>query len=257
MKLLSSKTALITGGSDGIGFAIAEAFANEGANIIIVARDKDKLQQKEEYLKQSNVDVVSISIDMGVKDSAYHVAQIIHDKGIKVDILVNNAAIARFIPFESIEESVLDYQWNLNVKVPYLLTKEFVSDIVEAKGSIINLSSYFADKMLQDRPSTVYSLTKGALESFTKALAYEMGINGVRVNAIAPGVVSTPQVKKNYDMLSDDAKHRFNTMIKSSYPLQTIGESKDIAEMAVFLASDKAKWITGAVFNVDGGLTSN
>ncbi|WP_432400826.1 SDR family NAD(P)-dependent oxidoreductase [Wukongibacter sp. M2B1] len=257
MKLLSSKTALITGGSDGIGFAIAEAFAKEGANIIIIARNKERLHQKENYLKQFNTNVTSISIDMSSKESVSKVVKHIHDKGIGIDILVNNAAIARFIPFENMDESTLDYHWYLNVKVPYMLTRAFLDDIIKSKGNIINISSYFAKKMLQDRPSTAYSLTKGAIESFTKALAFELGAKGIRVNAIAPGVVSTPQVRANMERLSDDAKRRFNSLIKTNYPLQKIGEPKDIANIAVYLASNQAKWITGSIFHVDGGLTTS
>ena len=100
-------------------------------------------------------------------------------------------------------------------------------------------------------------MTKGAIESFTKALAFELGPQGVRVNAIAPGTVATPQVESNMERLDNEAKQRFNTMITSIYPLQTIGEPKDIANMAVFLASEQAKWITGGIFPVDGGLTTN
>jgi NAD(P)-dependent dehydrogenase (short-subunit alcohol dehydrogenase family) len=111
--------------------------------------------------------------------------------------------------------------------------------------------------MLPDRPSTAYSLTKGAIESFTKALAYELGPNGVRVNAIAPGTITTPQVERNYNQLNDEAKNRFDTMIQTIYPLQTIGEPNDIASISVFLASNQAKWITGGIFPVDGGLTTN
>jgi NAD(P)-dependent dehydrogenase (short-subunit alcohol dehydrogenase family) len=122
---------------------------------------------------------------------------------------------------------------------------------------VINISSYFARRMLPDRPSTAYSLTKGALESFTKALAFELGPRGVRVNAIAPGSVATPQLEENLQRLDEYAKDRFKAMIQSIYPLQTIGEPDDVANMAVFLASEKAKWITGGIFPVDGGLTTN
>lgn len=100
------------------------------------------------------------------------------------------------------------------------------------------------------------SLTKAAIESFTKSLAFELGPHGVRVNAIAPGTATTPQVEENLERLDRDAKDRFSSMIRSIYPLQTIGEPEDIANIAVFPASDQAKWITGAIFAVDGGLTT-
>lgn len=257
MKSLISKTALITGGSDGIGFAIATAFAKQGANLVLIGRDEEKLAKREKFLKQYNIDILSIVEDISSKESVSEIFKQVSAKGIRVNILVNNAGIARFIPFVNTDISILDYHFHLNVRAPYLLTQAFLNDLVASQGNVINVSSYFARRMLPDRPSTAYSLTKGAIESFTKALAFELGPSGVRVNDIAPGTVATPQVEKNLEQLDDDAKDRFKSMIHSIYPLQTIGEPKDIANMAVFLASDQAKWITGGVFPVDGGLTTN
>lgn len=204
-----------------------------------------------------NINVTSISMDMGSKESVLRIVEKVRDKGIQIDVLVNNSAIARFVPFANMDEQTLDYHWYLNAKVPYLLTQSFLDDLIDSQGNVVNISSYFAKRMLPDRPSTAYSMTKGAIESFTKALAFELGSNGVRVNAIAPGTVSTPQVKTNMEQLDDDGRDRFNSMIKSIYPLQTIGEPKDVANIAVFLASKQAKWITGGIFPVDGGLTTS
>lgn len=257
MKLLTRKTALITGGSDGIGFAIATAFAKQGANLVLIGRDEQKLAQRETFLMQYDIDIFSIAEDVSSKESVSEIDKQVSAKGIQIDILVNNAGIARFILFANTDESILDYHLHLNVRAPYLLTQIFLNDLVASHGNVINVSSYFAKRMLPDRPSTAYSLTKGAIESFTKALAFELGPSGVRVNAIAPGTVTTPQVEKNLEQLDSVAKDRFKSMIQSIYPLQTIGEPKDIANMSVFLASDQAKWITGGTFPVDGGLTTN
>jgi len=257
MKLLISKTALITGGSDGIGFSIATAFAKQGANLVLIGRDEEKLSKREKFLKQYDIDIFSIAEDISSKESVSEIVKQVSAKDIRVDILVNNAGIARFIPFADTDESKLDYHFHLNVRAPYFLTQAFLDDLVDSQGNVINVSSYFARRMLPDRPSTAYSLTKGAIESFTKALAFELGPSRVRVNAIAPGTVTTPQVEKNLEKLDSDAKDRFKSMIQSIYPLQKIGEPKDIANMAVFLASDQAKWITGGIFPVDGGLTTN
>ncbi|GMA98171.1 SDR family oxidoreductase [Pelosinus sp. IPA-1] len=257
MNLLINKTALITGGSDGIGFATAIAFAEQGANLILIGRDKEKLGCREKLLKQYDITVLSIPADISNKDSFSEIVEQVRTKNIKIDIIVNNAGIARFIPFVNTDIPTLDYHLNLNVKAPYLLTQAFLDDLIESRGNVINISSYFSRRMLPDRPSTAYSMTKGAIESFTKALAFELGPHGVRVNAIAPGTVATPQVESNLECLDRKAKDRFNSMIKSIYPLQTIGEPKDIANMAVFLASDQAKWVTGGIFPVDGGLTIN
>jgi NAD(P)-dependent dehydrogenase (short-subunit alcohol dehydrogenase family) len=175
----------------------------------------------------------------------------------RIDILVNNAGIGRFVPFDATDENTLDYHIGLNVRAPYLLTQALLDDLVAAQGNVINISSYFARRMLLDRPSTAYSLTKGALESFTQALAFELGPRGVRVNAIAPGSVTTPQFEANLGRLDHAAKARFFEMAQTIYPLQTIGEPQDVGHMAVFVASDHAKWITGAIIPVDGGLTTS
>lgn len=257
MELLKSKTALITGGGDGIGFAIAKAFAEQGANLVLIDRNEHKLMQREEILKQFDIDIFSISMDLSRKEAVSEIKKRVNANDIQVDIIVNNAGIARFIPFTDTDESIFDQHVNLNVRVPYLITKAFIDSLIVAQGNVINISSYFARRMLPDRPSTAYSLTKGAIESFTKSLAFELGPSGVRVNAIAPGTVNTLLVKKNLEQLDRGAKDRFKSMIKSIYPLQTIGEPVDIANMSVFLSSDKAKWITGGIFPVDGGLTTN
>ncbi len=257
MKLLSNKTALITGASDGIGFGIATAFAQHGANLVIIGRNEEKLAEKNKHLKQYNTDVISVSADITGHESALRIAEQVSRKNMRIDILVNNAGIARFVPFADTDESMLDLHLNLNAKAPYLLTKAFLDDIIDSQGNVINISSYFAGRMLPDRPSSAYSMTKGALESFTKALAFELGPRGVRVNAIAPGTVATQQYEDNLEQLDETAKARFKSMIQLIYPMQKIGETQDIANMAVFLASDQAKWITGGIFPVDGGLTTN
>lgn len=139
----------------------------------------------------------------------------------------------------------------------YLITNALYSSLIEAKGNIINISSYFADRMLLDRSSTAYSLTKGAVDSFTKSLAFEAGKKGIRVNAIAPGSIETPQLRHNLQQMDRNKQEEFEAIISSIYPLQRIGEPEDIGQAALFLASETAKWITGTIIYVDGGLTTN
>ena len=174
-----------------------------------------------------------------------------------VDVLINNAGLGKFVPFDQVESSLYDMHFNLNVKAPYFLTQKLLPALVESKGNVINISSYFAHRMLPNRATTVYSATKGALNSFTKALAFEVGHLGVRVNAIAPGSISTAQFNRNLQALTREKQAAFETMVKEIYPLQHIGTPQDIAQAAVFLASDNASWITGTILAVDGGLTTN
>ncbi len=255
--MLSGKRAVITGGSDGIGLGIAEAFAQNGASVLLVARDEGKLRESAAALSSFGVEVRVLSADLSDPVAVKNTAQNILSIWPELDVLVNNAGIARFTPFAETVEADLDLHLNLNIKAPYILTQQLFGSLATRKGVVINISSYFSHRMLPGRPSTVYSLTKGAIDAFTKALAYESGPQGVRVNAIAPGTVNTPLVQANIDRLTEEGKAKFSEMIKTVYPLGRIGEPNDVSGAAVFLASEQARWITGSILAVDGGLTTN
>ena len=258
MKNLNNKNAVITGGSDGIGLGIAKAFAREGANLLLIGKDPEKLQKAQQaLLNEFGVQVHTLSADLSKTETVTEVVKDIERLLPTVDILVNNAGLGKFVPFEQVDNTLYDAHFNLNVKAPYFLTQSLLPALVKSKGNVINISSYFAHRMLPNRATTVYSATKGALNSFTKALAFEVGHLGVRVNAIAPGSISTPQFNRNLQALSPEKQAAFEAMIKEIYPLQHIGTPEDIAKACVFLASDNASWITGAVLAVDGGLTTN
>ncbi|WP_311321178.1 SDR family oxidoreductase [Capnocytophaga sputigena] len=258
MKNLNNKNAVITGGSDGIGLGIAKAFAREGANLLLIGKDPEKLQRaQQELLNEFGVQVHTLSADLSKTETVTEVVKDIERLLPTVDILVNNAGLGKFVPFEQVDNTLYDAHFNLNVKAPYFLTQSLLPALVKSKGNVINISSYFAHRMLPNRATTVYSATKGALNSFTKALAFEVGHLGVRVNAIAPGSISTPQFNRNLQALTPEKQAAFETMVKEIYPLQHIGTPEDIAKACVFLASDNASWITGTVLAVDGGLTTN
>ena len=258
MKNLNNKNAVITGGSDGIGLGIAKAFAREGANLLLIGKDPEKLQKAQQaLLNEFAVQVHTLSADLSKTETVTEVVKDIEQLLPTVDILVNNAGLARFVPFEQVDNTLYDAHFNLNVKAPYFLTQGLLPALVKSKGNVINISSYSVHRMLPNRAATVYSATKGALNSFTKALAFEVGHLGVRVNAIAPGSISTPQFNRNLQALTPEKQAAFETMVKEIYPLQHIGTPEDIAKACVFLASDNASWITGTVLAVDGGLTTN
>ena len=258
MKNLNNKNAVITGGSDGIGLGIAKAFAREGANLLLIGKDPEKLQKAQQaLLNEFAVQVHTLSADLSKTETVTEVVKNIEQLLPAVDILVNNAGLGKFVAFEQVDDALYDAHFNLNVKAPYFLTQGLLPALVKSKGNVINISSYFAHRMLPNRATTVYSATKGALNSFTKALAFEVGHLGVRVNAIAPGSISTPQFNRNLRALTPEKQAAFEAMVKEIYPLQHIGTPEDIAKACVFLASDNASWITGTVLVVDGGLTTN
>lgn len=255
---LKNKFAVITGASDGIGLGIAKAFLENGADICLVARNQEKLEIARQALSTQYEDKVHIlASDLSLISGIEPLAKQILDICPRIDILVNNAGVGRFVPFAETSEDILDMHISLNVKAPYLLTQYLLNSLVQTKGSVINISSYFSDRMLPGRDTTAYSLTKGAINSFTKALAFEVGKLGVRVNAIAPGSIDTPQLKHNISVMDEQRQKQFAEMIATIYPMQKIGAADDIGQAAVFLASDKAKWITGTIMPVDGGLTTN
>ena len=181
----------------------------------------------------------------------------INDIWSTIDVLVNNDGIALFDPMEDVKLDTLDLMINLNVKAPYLLTQGLLPSIKKSKGNIINISSYFSDRMISGRASTVYSLTKGAINSLTKSLANEIGNTGVRVNAIAPGSVNTSLLKKTVNRMTNLDKEKFNKTISQIYPLDRIGQPDEIADLTMFLASENSKWMTGSIINLDGGLRTN
>ena len=248
--------ALITGSSEGIGFGIAEAFARDGADVWLVARNQEKLETAKEKLAQYDVEIRFTAIDLSTEGAAKHLAKAVTQGWETLNVLVNNVGVARFTPFSQVSTDELNLQLNLNVKVPYQLTQLLLPKLIETKGCIINISSYFAQRMIPGKPSTAYSLTKGAINSLTKSLAIELGSSNVRVNAIAPGTVKTPMYERNIVQSSTTERETFEKLVQI-YPLQRIGEPEDIGNAALYLASDAAKWITGAIFNIDGGLTTN
>jgi NAD(P)-dependent dehydrogenase (short-subunit alcohol dehydrogenase family) len=142
--------------------------------------------------------------------------------------------VARFLPFDKTNEDMLDLHLRLNVRAPFLLIQALFEAIKIRQGSIINVSSYFARRMLPMRPSSAYSLSKGAIESFTKALAFEAGPYGVRVNAIAPGTVRTPLMQANLASMAEEERTKLLNMVKTIYPLGRLGVPEEIAGAAVF-----------------------
>lgn len=258
MGRFSGRRALVTGGSDGIGLAIASALARNGASLWLIARDIAKLETARRSLSQWDVDVQITAADLSDIASVETVAASLPLVGDRVDILINNVGVACFTPFERVSIAELDLQLNLNIRVPYLLAQRLLPSLIAAKGCIINVSSYLAQRMLPKRPSSAYSLTKGAVNSWTKALACELGPQGVRVNAIAPGTIRTPLFEENIVKRSSAGElAEFEAMVQKIYPLGRIGEPDDLGEIVVYLASNEARWVTGAIFNIDGGLTTN
>lgn len=246
---LDGKVALITGASKGIGEAIAKYFAACGARVIINSRKQEDLDKVAESIQNEGADCIGYAANAGdTKACKELIAQVVASHG-GVDILVNNAATNPvFGPVKDCEEWAFDKIMSVNVKAPFELSK-LVHPIMKARGggSIINISSVAG--LHPDPGLGIYSVSKAALNMLTKVTAREWGIDGIRVNAICPGLIKTKfseALWMNEKMLAHFVKQT---------PISRMGTVEEIAALALFLASDAAAYSTGTLFTADGGLT--
>lgn len=243
--LLENKVAIITGGSRGIGYATVEAFVQEGAKVVLCASRQETADQAVAKLKETYADAVvegifpNLSEYTAVKAAFDEVA----GKYGKIDILVNNAGMSESTPFTEYTEELFSKVMDLNLKAVYNCTKAASEYMVAAgSGVILNTSSMVS---VYGQPAGVaYPTSKWAVNGFTLSLAREMGPKGIRVNAVAPGITYT-------DMMRAVPKEVIDPMI-AQIPLRRMGQPEDIANAFVFLASDRASYISGEILHVDG-----
>ncbi|MCI0366271.1 MAG: SDR family oxidoreductase [Phycisphaerales bacterium] len=242
MSQLAGKVAIVTGGSRGIGRAIAENFAREGATTVICGRKQDTLNEV------AGERIVPIACHVGKPDDlARLVATVTSDFG-RIDILVNNAATnVAHGPCLTIDDGQFDKMIEVNLKSAFRLTRLVAPGMCErGSGSIINIASIAG--LRPQFEGLMYSATKAALIMMTKCYALELGPKGVRVNAIAPGLVKT--VLSEY-YWKDPGKMEARL---AEQPIKHLAEPQEIAEIALLLASDRSSYLTGEVITVDGGM---
>ena len=248
MNRLKGKIALVTGASKGIGAAIAENMAAEGAAVIVnYASSKAGADAVVDRIAQNQGKAVAVQADVSKPEGIQRLFADAKKAFGKLDILVNNAGIYEFSPLESITAEHFHKQFNLNVLGLLLVTQEAVKHFGPEGGSIVNISSVAAT--LAPPNASVYSGTKAAVNAITKSLATELGPRKIRVNAINPGMVETEGVRA-----AGIAESEFRTQTEAQTPLGRIGQPQDIAPAAVFLASPESAWITGETFYISGGL---
>ena len=242
---LKNKVAIITGGSRGIGFATAEAFLREGATVIIGASSEASAEKAVAKLKEKYPDakVSGISPSLSSLEDVRSAFNGVVETYVRIDILVNNAGVSESTPFTNYTEETFEKVMDLNVKGVFNATRAAVDTMVEQGSGVILSTSSMVSKYGQ--PSGVaYPTSKFAVNGITLSLARELGPKGIRVNAVAPGIIET-------DMMKAVPKEVIDPMI-AQVPLRRLGQPEDIANAYVFLASDEASYITGVVLSVDG-----
>jgi 3-oxoacyl-[acyl-carrier protein] reductase len=247
---LKDKVAIITGGSAGIGKGIALGMAKEGANIVITARNEERLKIAEQDIKNFGVEVLALKSDISVLSDIKDMVDKTVKKFGKIDILVNNAGISGSpIPFLEKDEETFDKVVAINQKGVYFCTQFVAGEMVKRKyGKIIGICS--AQARIGVPLSTEYVGTKGAMIAMTRAIAAELSPMGINVNAIACGLTTDTEM-----IMAANYPKEMIQMIVNATPLRRSASVKDYIGMAILLASDEGSFITGQTISVDGGAT--
>jgi 3-oxoacyl-[acyl-carrier protein] reductase len=243
---LAGKIAVVTGASSGIGAGIAKTFGAEGATVVVnYATSKAGADAVVASIEDSGGKAVAVQADMSKSADVVRLFETVKADYGTVDVLVNNAGIAVFEMVADLTEEAFHKQFNLNVLGYLLAIREASKLFGDAGGSVINISSILStDPYLA---SSVYSATKGAVDTLTFALARELGPRKIRVNSILPGHTNTPATDGNF-------AGEFGEKLIAGTPLGRFGEPEDIAPVAVFLASEDSHWVTGEALRASGGV---
>lgn len=247
MSHLTGKIAVITGGNSGIGYSTAKKLKDDGATVIITGRSSERVKQASTELGVRGItaDVLDLSAIAEV------VNQVKNEFG-SVDILFVNAGIFAPAPVGQISEEMFDNQMGINFKGAVFTIEKFLP-ILNDGASIINLSSVNA---YTGMPNTaIYAASKAAMNSYTRTAATELSPRKIRVNSVNPGPVQTPIFGKTG--MAEDQLNGFAQAMQNRIPLKRFGQPEEIAELVAFLASDKASFITGGEYNIDGGINVN
>ncbi len=249
---LDQKVAIVTGASSDIGKGIAKRFAKEGANVILVARNLEKLESTRKEIGNEEL-TASVSCDLADESQVLQTVDQIMDTYGKIDILINNAgAINDPVHFHEMKDLEIKKLIDVNLLGVFHMTKAVLSKMSDGEnGSIVNIGSISSERAIPRVHLAVYSSTKAAISMFTKSIAVEYARKNIRCNCVNPGIINSGMIKPYLD----DPQAR--KVLEERLPLARVGEPEDVANAVLYLASDEANWVTGAILNVDGGKTAS
>ena len=255
MDELKGKTVLVTGGGGGIGRAIALAYGARKASVIVVGRNESKLEAMARECKQAGIELLTLPCDVTKKEQVSALRQEISEHLGIVQILVNNAGTAPAVSFLEMEDRLWEYVLDVNLNGTYHCCKAFLPDIIASGwGRIINIASTVARTAY---PSiSAYTTSKHAVLGLTRSLAVETARRGITVNAICPGYVDTELTRHNAELMAERSGKTVDEVLSlfaSSSPQKRLITAEEVAFVAVTLASESARGITGQAINVDGG----
>ena len=245
--LLEGKVAIVTGASRGIGFAVAKAYACEGARVAVCGSREETAQKAVAQLQKlcPGAEFLPIGVDVSDADAIRAMVARAVERWGKIDILVNNAGITGAKPIFDMTDEDFESMIDINLTGPFKCTREVAKVMKQTGGCIINTSSLVGT--YASRMQTAYAASKFGINGLTKACARELGPYGIRVNAVAPGVVQT-------DMVAQSVDEQMLAALKGMTPLGRVAQPDELAGAYVYLASDAASFTTGAILAVDGGI---
>ena len=253
MTRLSGKVALITGGGTGIGRAIALAFAREGASVAVAGRRLEKLREVISEIQKQGGAGLAMQCDVTRAGEVERAVKGTVERFGRLNVLVNNAGVMHVSNVEKISEEEWERLMTVNVKGPFLTSRAVLPEFRKCGGGVIvNIGSVLGLFAVKDRAA--YCASKGGVTMLTKAMALDHAHENVRVNCICPSVVETEMVRRVFDE-SEEGQALRKARI-ATIPLGRIGRPVDVAEMAVFLASEESSWLTGAAIPLDGGVSA-
>lgn len=249
---LQDKVAIVTGGAMGNGLGIVKVFLKYGAKVVIFDYS-EKLNDTINALKEDGYDVDGYLVDIRDSEKINDAVNKVVDKYHTIDILVNNAGVAKLTPFLETTDEIRDFHFDINIKGTWNVSKAVVPYMKDG-SAIVNLSSV-TGTMVADTGEVAYATTKAAILGFTKGLAAEVVDKGIRVNAILPGYIMTPMVEGIAKDSDSSNPASVVDGIAKGIPMKRLGTIEELGELAAFLASNEASYLTGQSYVIDGGST--
>jgi NAD(P)-dependent dehydrogenase (short-subunit alcohol dehydrogenase family) len=243
------KVIIVTGASSGIGRATALAFAREGGSIVAAARDEAALRDVVDLMKEGRGTGLACTCDVTAPDGPNLIVRTATERFGGVDVLVNAAGIIAMGTVEQTDDALWDKVMDINVRAPFRMMRAALPSLRARRGAVVNVSSVNGRRVFPGLAA--YNVSKGAVDHLTRCAAIELAPEGVRVNAVSPGVTVTNLHRRSG--MAEEQYAAFLERSRTTHPLGRPGQPDEIAELILFLASDRAGWITGETVAIDGG----